>query len=160
MKHHSNAAFTITMTGERQLEDFSRPNDDDLCRIQPMLIMGSRNFYWWELRTVREIIRIEAIRAADAEADEDYHWPSPRRFRIVSITGDERAEREVASSALFDQSQGGINPTAEPVLQRLAQADFISLSYAVGRRTVTIVPQKPADPTESSQEATKRQESG
>jgi len=140
MKHNSNEAFTVTVTVERQLEDFSLPNDD-LCRIHPTIIMGSRNFHWWELRTEQEITRIEAIRAADEVPGEDYQWPYPRRFRIVSITGDGRAEREVASSALFDRSQGGINPTTEPVLQHLAQANFVSLSYAVGRRTVTIVPQ-------------------
>ncbi len=140
MKHNSNEAFTVTVTVERQLEDFSLPNDD-LCRIHPTMIMGSRNFHWWELRTVQEITHIEAIRAADEEADEDDQWPYPRCFRFVSITGGERAEREVASSALFDRSQGGIDPTTEPVLQRLAQANFVSLSYAVGRRTVTIVPQ-------------------
>ena len=154
MKHNSNQAFTVTVEVERQLGDFSLPHDD-LCRIHPTMVMGSRNFHWWELRTLQEITRVEAIRATDEEVDEDYQWPSPQRFRIVSIIGGERTEREVASSALFDLSRGGINPATEPVLQHLAQADFVSLSYAVGRRAVTIVPQpqKRDLPTEASKEA-------
>ncbi len=104
MKHNPDKSFTVTVTVERQLGDFSLSNDD-LCRIHPTMIIGSRNFHWWELRAQQEITRIEAIRAADEEVDEDYQWPYPRRFRIVSIIGDERAEREVASSALFDRSR-------------------------------------------------------
>lgn len=136
VKQREYPVFDITVEAERTLDEFFNPENDALAQIGITRTIGAQNFMWWQLTTIGETLRVIAVRQ-NPDRREDGHWDYPDGFRIVKNAD---PPYWLKPKEIFSPNRGGVDITTPWLFDAMKSPDFISLSYAVGRRTVHIHP--------------------
>ena len=138
-------AFVITTTTQRTLSELASYHEQ-AAQLEPaLMILGSRNFHWLELKMRDEMTRIEAIRT-HPQPDREHEWKWPHSFRVIHDKKGRRTEQEVErghrGKGIYAIEICGVRPDELSLLTVMRRKSFVSFSFQVGRQTKMITPQE------------------